>query len=358
MKVALVSAYDLAVPGGVQAQVIGLARALRAAGDQVVVVAPGKVGSAGPVDLAVVRVGRARSVRANGSLAPVAPTPAAMHRTRQALRAASVDVVHVHEPLVPGPALAAAADHAVPVIGTFHRARTGITYRVYGHGLRRVVRGLDARVAVSEVARTTLWAAAGPCDVTILPNAIDPERFARAEPIPTAQPTVLFVGRIEHRKGLETLLRAFRELPGDFRLRIVGEGPDTAVLRRRFADDHRLEWLGRLPDDQLTRYLAAAEVLVAPSLGGESFGVVLLEAMAAGVAVLASDLPGYRTAAENAAAWFPPGDATALRRELATLLDDGAARTRLVTAGHLVAARHSFTDLAAAYRERYLSILG
>jgi phosphatidylinositol alpha-mannosyltransferase len=357
VRIGLVSAYDLGVPGGVQAQVIGLARALRRSGDEVVVLAPGVNDATQPAGVDVIAVGRALAVRANGSLAPVALTPAAMRRTRRALRGAAPDVVHVHEPLVPGPALAAATCHQVPVVGTFHRARAGVGYLAYGHALRRVVRRLDDRVAVSEVARATLWAAAGPCDVAILANAVDLERFSRAVPIPVTKPTVIFVGRIEHRKGLAVLLEAFWALPGDLALHVVGDGPQAAALRRRFADDTRLHWLGALSDEELARHLAGADVLVAPSLDGESFGIVLLEAMAAGTAVLASDIPGYRLATDGAAALFAPGDTAALRNQLGALLGDRDARVRLVAAGRRVAARHSFVDLAAAYRQRYADAL-
>jgi phosphatidylinositol alpha-mannosyltransferase len=357
MRIALVSAYDLAVPGGVQAQVVGLARTLGAAGDEVVVVAPGTTRPPDCDDLAVVPVGRTYSVRANGSFAPVAPTPAAMCRTRRAIRAAAVEVVHVHEPLVPGPALAAATWAEVPTVATFHRARASVAYIAYGHALRHVVRHLADRVAVSEVARSTLWRAVGPCAVGILANAVDLARFATVTPAPTEVPTVLFVGRIEKRKGLEVLLEAFSGLAGDLRLQIAGDGPEAGPLRRHFADEPRLEWLGQVTGDELVRHIAAAEVLVAPALGGESFGVVLLEAMAAGTAVVASDIPGYRLAGDAAVAWCPPGDAVALRHELTVLLGDPAARAQLAAAGRLVADRHSFADLAAAYRQRYLRAL-
>ena len=357
MRVALVSAYDLAVPGGVQAQVLGLARALGAAGHEVVVIAPGTAGADQPAGLELVVVGRSHLVPANGSRAPVAPTPGAMRRARRALVSAAADVVHVHEPLVPGPALAAACTRGAPVVGTFHRARAGAGYIAYGHAFARLVRRLDDRVAVSEMAAETLRAAVGPCEVAILGNAVDLDRFAATVPVPATAPTALFVGRIEQRKGLAVLLEAFAGLPGDVRLRIVGDGPGATALRRRFAADARLEWLGALRDEELTRQLVAADVLVAPSLGGESFGVVLLEAMAAGTAVVASDIPGYRLAAGGAADLVPPGDAVALGERLGRLLGDPAERARLAAAGRLVAARHSFTDLAAAYAARYAAVV-
>ena len=356
MRVALVSAYDLAVPGGVQGQVLGLARALGAAGHEVVVIAPGIGGAGQTAGLDLVTVGRSHLVPANGSRAPVAPTPAAMRRARRAVAASGADVVHVHEPLVPGPALAATCTRDAPVLGTFHRARASTGYIVYGHALARFVHRLDDRVAVSEMAAETLRSAVGPCEVAILGNAVDLDRFAAAEPAPTTAPTVLFVGRIEHRKGLAVLLEAFGGLPGDLRLRIVGDGPGAAALRRGAADG-RLEWLGAVSDEELTRQLAAADVLVAPSLGGESFGVVLLEAMAAGTAVVASDIPGYRLAAGGAADLVPPGDAVALRECVGRLLGDPGERARLVAAGRLVAARHSFTELAAAYAARYAAVI-
>jgi phosphatidylinositol alpha-mannosyltransferase len=207
------------------------------------------------------------------------------------------------------------------------------------------------------MAAETLRAAVGPCEVAILGNAVDLDRFAAAVPVPTAAPTALFVGRIEHRKGLAVLLEAFGGLPGDLRLRIVGDGPGAGALRRRFATDDRLEWLGAVGDEELARQLAAADLLVAPSLGGESFGVVLLEAMAAGTAVVASDIPGYRLAAAGAAELVPPGDAVALRERVGRLLGDPGKRAGLVAAGRRVAARHSFSDLAAAYAARYAAVI-
>jgi phosphatidylinositol alpha-mannosyltransferase len=353
VRIALVSAYDLAVPGGVQGQVLGLARALRAAGHDVVILAPGQAGAVPDV----IGLGRTCLVPANGSRAPVAPTPAAMRRTRRAIRAAAPDVVHVHEPLVPGPALAAAYRTRVPVIGTFHRARASLAYVVWGHALRRLVLALDDRVAVAEVAAATLHVAAGPCQVAILGNAVDTARFAAAAPAARTAPTVLFVGRVEYRKGLAVALEAFAGLAGDISLRIVGDGPEAATLRRRFGGDPRIEWLGAVGDDELATELAAADVLVAPSLGGESFGVVLLEAMAAGAAVIASDIPGYRLVAQGAADLVPPGDAAALRRQLVRLLGDPEERERLVIAGKVVAARHSFGELAAAYARRYAAVV-
>lgn len=357
MKIALVSPYDLAVPGGVQVQVAGLAAALARAGAEVVVVAPGRAGASDIPGVAVVTVGRAIRIPVNGSRAPVAPSIQAMRRTLVALAASSADVVHVHEPLVPGPALAAAARADRPAVGTFHRARASMPYEVFGHILGRVVRRLDDRVAVSEVAAATLRAAVGRVDVAVVANAVDVERFARVVPIRPSAPTALFVGRLERRKGLRILLEAFSGLAGDFRLRVVGDGPEGRALRRQFSADARISFLGRLDDAGRDAELASADLFVAPALGGESFGVVLLEAMAAETAVLASDLAGYRAAGGEAAQYFAVGNAKALRDRLGALLFDKSERARLAAAGRARVEGYSFDLLARTYAARYADVL-
>lgn len=364
MRVALVAPYDLAVPGGVQAQVLGLARALSTAGDQVLVVAPGHpsrwplgepIGAAG-ARIATAGAGPTLVVPVNGSRAPVARSPLAGVRTRAALAAFAPDVVHVHEPFVPGPALAAARTGLAPVVGTFHRAGADRAYRLLGPAFASLARRLAARVAVSEAARATLESVVGAlwAGVEILPNAVDLARAAeaRADPFPSPGTTVVFVGRHERRKGLEVLLEAFSLLEGEASLWVVGDGPLRRELEARHAGA-RICFLGRLGDREADRRVAGADVLVAPSLGGESFGVVLLEAMAAGTAVIASDLPGYRLAGGDAARYVPPGSPTALAAGIGELLADRAAREGLAAEGLARASGHGFEALAARYRLRY-----
>ena len=357
MKIAIVSPYDLAVPGGVQVQVKGLAAALARSGDEILVVAPGRGNSISIPGTTVVAVGRSLGIPVNGSRAPVAVSTQAMRRTLVALAAAQADIVHVHEPLVPGPSLAATLRSDKPVIGTFHRARTSTPYVLFGHAFRRVIRNLDDRVAVSDVAAETLRKAVGRVEVSVLANAVDVEPFSRAVPIRPTAPTALFVGRIERRKGLAILLEAFSGLAGDFRLRVVGDGPEARHLRRQFASDNRITWLGRLDDDGRNAELAGADLFVAPSLGGESFGIVLLEAMAASTAVLASDLPGYRAAGGQAAQYVPPGNVRALRDRLAAMLFDQDERARSAALGRERASGFSFDLLARSYSERYAAVL-
>ncbi|HVC25059.1 MAG TPA: glycosyltransferase family 4 protein [Acidimicrobiales bacterium] len=397
MRVALVCPYDLAAPGGVQGQVTGLARALAELGCEVIVVAPvGNMatpatgvlrgarrtgapsrspagdaarrdlrdGDRGPDDLAglhLVAAGSTIVIRANGSRAPVALSPLAARRSLAAVREWGPDVVHVHEPLVPAVALCAALSRIAPTIGTFHRAGSSTLYRAARPLARLCLARLDAVVAVSQAARSTLVAVAGGVGgrCAIVPNGIAVGRFATAEPWPSAGPTVVFVGRHEHRKGLAVLLDAFGALPPSTRLWVVGDGPQTGALRarsRRAASGARVEWCGRLGDAELARRVAGADVLVAPSLGGESFGVVLLEAMAAGTAVVASDLEGYRLAAGAAARYAEPGDAAGLARALGEVLADRATCDALVDAGRRRAEECSIGSVAREYLERYDTI--
>lgn len=360
MRVALVCPYSCTVPGGVQAQVLGLARALEAVGDEVVVVAPADepAGAVAPAELGGARfiaVGHSLPVPVNGSRAPVAPWPTTMARTARALRSVAPDIVHVHEPLVPGAALAALALGPRPVVATFHRSGLDAAYRAYGRVVGPLADRLAATFAVSAeaaaTARTALRRHAGALE--IVPNGVELERFADVEPVVSTAPTVVFVGRHEQRKGLAVLLEAARRLAPDVELWVLGDGPDSEHLRRSAPAGRPIVWLGRVDDATRAARVAGADLYVAPSLGGESFGVVLLEAMAASTAVVASDLPGYRLAAGDAAAFVAPGDPGELAATITRLLADDGARRRLVEAGTRRAAEHSMAAVAARYRAAY-----
>ena len=363
MRVALVCPYDLDQAGGVRNQVIGLAAALVAAGDEVVVLGPGDpahraTSESAPSAVRVERLGRTRSLAANGSMAPVALTPSSVRALRRALVRFAPDLCHVHEPFAPllGPGAVLLA--RCPVLGTFHRAGADAGYRAARPLLVPLFRRLAGAVAVSGAARATLNDVLGPAaeGVGVVANAVDPARFASSgrDPRPGR---VLFFGRLEPRKGVADLIAAVRSCPEVCELRIVGHGPETAALRTQAAGEARIAFLGRLGDPELLAELAKAEVVVAPSRSGESFGVVLLEAMAAGVPVLASDLPGHREAAEGAARFFRAGDPNALAQSLTALLGDAKGRDELVRAGQARAARGSFTAQAVTYRARYHELI-
>ncbi|HTW99792.1 MAG TPA: glycosyltransferase family 4 protein, partial [Acidimicrobiales bacterium] len=218
---------------------------------------------------------------------------------------------------------------------------------------------IDTCVAVSEPARDTLISVLGhDPGCVVLWNGVDVDRFSRAAPWPQDRPSIVFAGRHEPRKGLGILLEAFADVPGEVSLVVVGSGPLSDSLRRVAARDGRVEWCGALSDGDLARRLAAASIFVAPSLGGESFGLVLLEAMAASAAVIASDLPGYRLAVGDAASFVPPGDPAMLAEALRTLLADEPRRAALVAAGHALVAERSFRRLASWYQGRYRQLAG
>jgi len=362
MRITLVCPYSLTVPGGVQTQVLGLARALRASGDEVAVVGPAEESKiAGRLDEAAldgavfVRVGAGTPISANGSRAPVSPWPATMSRTVSALRAFAPEVVHLHEPFVAGPSLAAVIKGPRPIVGTFHRSGNDLAYRAYGHLVGRWSHRLDAVFAVSEEASATARACIGrlPAHIEIIPNGVEMRAVSSLAPWPASAPTVVFVGRHEHRKGLEVLLDAFALLPATTRLWVLGDGPETERLRGRFAADERLEWPGAVDDAERARRLAGADLFVAPSLGGESFGLVLLEAMAAGTAVVASDLPGYRLAAAGAACLVPPGDVGALARAMGVLLGNDEEREELRGRGLRRAEKCDMSVIAGLYKDVY-----
>jgi phosphatidylinositol alpha-mannosyltransferase len=190
-------------------------------------------------------------------------------------------------------------------------------------------------------------------------NGVEVERFAKGDVWPTEAPTIFFIGRHEHRKGLAVLLDALADVPGDLRVWVAGEGPETNALRTGNTDE-RVEWLGRIEDDELAARLRAADVFCAPSLHGESFGVVLLESMAAQTPIVASDLPGYRNVArpDEHALLVPPGDARALAGALRRVLGEPSLVTSLVEAGSTRAEEFSMTRLADRYADLYERIAG
>ena len=275
-------------------------------------------------------IGRPTDVHSNGSVAPVALWPAPVLRAERFIRHGGFDVLHVHEPLAPCAAYGLVATDPVPMVGTYHRAGISRWVLPLKPLVELVGRRLEVRVAVSDSARQTGENSSGG-RFEVLFNGVDMDRFESAEPVhddhdPT-RPTVLFLGRHEQRKGLGVLLDAFAMVERPAVLWVVGDGPASEVQHRRHPESDRVQWLGTLSDDEVAARLAGADVLCAPSLHGESFGMVLLEGMAAGCAVVASDLEGYRLAAAGHAELSPPGDKAALARALGVALADAVEGT-------------------------------
>ncbi|HKE98276.1 MAG TPA: glycosyltransferase family 4 protein [Actinomycetes bacterium] len=366
MRVGVVCPYEWGVPGGVKNHVQNLARELRAAGHDVDVLAP----SHHDVDdERFVSLGRSFPIPYNGSIARVALGPQHTQAVRRALLNGDYDLVHVHEPLSPSVGLIAVIQAAVPVVGTFHaNLDRSAALRVGAPVLRRGFDKLAARIAVSDSARET-WQRYFNGPIAIVPNGAPAELFTKADPLPAftdGAPTLLFVGRLEHRKGLAYLVRAFLRLkPAYPRLRLVVVGRDDrrmrdkamSVVPPRYRPD--LIFVGSVPQEDLAAYYASADVFCAPSLGGESFGIVLVEAMAAELPIVCSDIRGYRDLVrdQKEALLVPPRDPDALARAIAALLDDPLRRSAMGEAGRVTAGQYAWDVVAAELMEVYDDVL-
>ena len=349
-RVGIVCPYSMGVWGGVQMQVLGLARALRARGMPVQVLAPC---DGLPPEPWVTPLGNSIPYAENGSLAPLAPDPAAQLRLLGAVWDERFDVLHLHEPVAPGPTLTSLVVKPTPLLGTFHASGSIMPYRWINGVVRRLAARLDYRVAVSEAAALTASASLGG-DYQIVPNAIEIRRFAEAEPWPTEGPTVMFLARHEERKGLRVLLEASRLMPADTIFWIAGSGPDTEALKAEF-NDSRLQWLGAISDDEKERRLAGADVFCVPAVGGESFGVVLLEGMAARTPVVASNIAAFNMVAQagKSATLFENRNPPALADALTATLEGGEAVDTRIQAGIHRAQEYSMKVQASSYVSLY-----
>jgi phosphatidylinositol alpha-mannosyltransferase len=351
LRVGMISPYSLAVPGGVQAQIMGLARQMRRAGVEVRVLAPC---DGPPPDTFVTPLGDSLPTSANGSVAPLAPDPSAVLRTMRALDDEQFDVLHLHEPYAPGPPQTAVLLHPAPIVATFHAAGDSSSYRYLRAAIKAAAKNVHWNVAVSKDAAELAHRYIGG-EYEILFNGVELDVYRSTASWPSGGPTIFFCARHEERKGLEVLLAAVQNLGPDVRVWVGGHGPDSDRIRRAYAHDPRIEFLGRLSDAEKIARLRGADVFCAPSLHGESFGVVLIEAMAAGTTIVASGLDGYRNVATDGvdALLVEPGDVHALTTALKRALYDADLRTQLEAAGQVRAEDFSMTTLAELYIAHY-----
>ncbi|MET0133459.1 MAG: glycosyltransferase family 4 protein [Kibdelosporangium sp.] len=341
MKIGVVCPYSFEVPGGVQAHVVDMARALRGLGHEVHVLGPADEDT--PLPDFVQPAGRAVSIPYNGSVARLSFGPVSYARVRRWIRDHEFDVIHLHEPVAPSLSLLALMIADGPIVATYHtataRSRALSAFQLV---LQPFLEKITARIAVSALARRVQVEHLG-SDAVQIPNGVDVKFFADAEPLagyPREGPTIGFVGRYnEPRKGMPVLLAALRQLVvdmPDLRLLVVGRG-DADDLRREAGPElaSRTHLLGQVDDETKARALSSVDVYCAPNTGGESFGVILLEAMAAGTAVVASDLDAFRRVLDDAAAGVltPVGDSTALAVALRELLSDPSRRAALRAEG-------------------------
>ncbi|MGV9776089.1 glycosyltransferase family 4 protein [Streptosporangium sp. NPDC003464] len=353
MRIGIVCPYMWDVPGGVQVHIRDLAEALMEDGHQVQVIAP--AGDDASLPSYVTSVGRAVPVPFNGSVARMSFGFLSANRVRRWVREGRFDVLHVHEPFIPSVGLLACWVARGPIVGTFHasygRSRA---FSVASPVITSALEKITARIAVSDAARKTLVEFIGG-DAVLIPNGVTVGRYSEAEPLPgwDTGEVIGFLGRMdEPRKGLPVLLEAFSllaaERPG-LRLLIAGPGDEQEVLGRvpaRFHD--RIGLLGMVSEEDKVRAYHSVDVFCAPNLGGESFGIVLTEAMSAGAAILASDIPAFRKVLDDgqAGALFETGDAGSLAREAAALLDDPGRRAKLSQEARQAVRKYDWSTVA------------
>ncbi|WP_299957927.1 glycosyltransferase family 4 protein [uncultured Modestobacter sp.] len=357
MRVGLVCPYQWDVPGGVQYHVRDLAETLRGLGHHVEILTPALHEESLPAEH-VTWAGRAVPVPYNGSMASVSFGLVSAARARRWLREGHFDVVHVHEPASVSLSLLVCIIAEGPIVATFHAATTrSKVLAALGPWARPWLEKVAGRIAVSDFARRVQVEHLGG-DAVVIPNGVHVPAFAEGPSLSgsrrgTGGPTVGFLGRYdEPRKGLPVLLEAMRtvvrEHPGA-QLLVAGRG-DPDELDQLVGEDLRphVSLLGELSEADKGAFLRSVDVYCAPNLLGESFGVILLEAMAAGAPVVASDLDAFARVLDDGAAGVlvPRGDAAALATALGGLLADPTRRAELTTAGHRVAAGYDWSVIA------------
>ena len=356
MRVAIACPYAWDAPGGVQVHIGQLARHLRARGHEVVVLAPAR---GRPED--IVKVGRPVAIRYQGTVAPICFSVGSSRRIKVALAAFRPDVVHAHEPLVPSTGMLAALRATAPVVATFHAfAERSRALTVAAPALRPVWRRLSVRIAVSAAAARFVGSRFRG-DVHVVPNGCDVDLFADATPIEGLPPgrRILWVGRLDPQKGFGIALSALEILLArdpHALLVVVGDGRDRSLMdRMRPGARARVHLVGAMPHERLPGYHAASEVFVAPAIGQESFGIVLVEAMAAGLPVIASDIDGYREVVRDGVEGLlvPPGDPNALGDALGRVLADPALAHRLAGAGRERARRYRWDAVVGEVEQAY-----
>lgn len=362
MRIIQICPYSWDAHGGVQAHVRHLSDELLARGHDVLVLAPG---ASTPAERYVQLVGRPTRIRFNGSVAPLCIDPFSAAVVRAAFDDFQPDVIHVHEPFAPSTSLLGVLCADAPVVATFHAYHEPFTvhggiYTGWSQLLRPVWSRIDHRIAVSRAAQRTMSTRMSGADSTIVPNGASIAHFKGAKPatLPPGR-RMLFVGRLEPRKGFRVAVDAFAELGetfDDLRLVVVGDGPQRTQVRRLSRKLRaRVDMIGRVSHDALPTYHAAADFFVAPATGRESFGIVLVEAMAAGLPVIASDLPGYGEVVrhDREGLLVTPGDPLALAESAARLLGNETLARRLAMAGGVRARAFAWPRVAARVERVY-----
>jgi len=337
VRIALVCPYAWEAAGGVQVHVKNLAARLLERGHEAIVLTPATVAPSEPW---VRSVGRPVRVSYRGTVAPIAPL--SYRRVRSVLVSFRPDVVHVHEPLTPSASMFATLVATAPVVATVHAyLDRSIAMELAAPILRRIWRRVTVGVAVSGAAASFLRRVLPGAALEIVPNGVDVGAFAEADQRDDLPPgrRILWVNRLDAQKGFPVALAAFSkvlaEVP-DAILVVVGEGKDREALALLTESARaRVEMRGAVPNEQVPSYLASCEVFVSPAVGQESFGIALVEAMAAGLPVVATDIAGYREVVSDGVEGLlvPPRDPEALAAGLVRVLTEPELAQRLGGAG-------------------------
>ena len=360
MKIALVSPYDFAYPGGVANHVSALERYLTRMGHQVKVIAPASKAMAS-FNGRFIPVGKPRPIPVSGSIARITVSPLLSSRINEILIQERFDIIHLHEPLMPMLCTTMLRLSNTATVGTFHAYDGSPAYQIATPLgkllLEKWFRKLNGRIAVSPPARDFVGKYFSG-EFTIIPNGIELDHFhpgvSPIEKYCDNKLNILFVGRLEKRKGLNYLLKAYQqvkqEIP-DSRLIVVGPGIRLRNKYEKYVRENGLkdvEFVGHVSYDELPGYYQTADVFCSPATGRESFGIVLLEAMALGKPIVASKIDGYASVISHGSegALVPPADDKALARALIALLADKSLRQQMGSRGRLTAIKYSWEQIA------------
>ncbi|MDD4859787.1 MAG: glycosyltransferase family 4 protein [Dehalococcoidales bacterium] len=367
MKIALVSPYDFAYPGGVVNHISCLEHQLTLMGHEVRIIAPASQ-SVADFGERFIPVGKPRPLPASGSVARIVISPWVAKRVTAILEREHFDIIHLHEPFMPFLCTTVLRLSKTPAVGTFHASGGKPWYNICTPAgkffLKKWSHRLDVRLAVSPPALNYIRKYF-PGDYAIVPNGIDTRHFrpdvAPLEEFNDGKQNILFVGRLEKRKGVDYLLDAYRIIKPDFpdaRLIIVGPGVRLRNKYEKRVAQNGLEdvvFRGYVPFADLPRYYKSATVVCAPATGWESFGIVLLEAMAVGKPLVASDIEGYATVVNNGedGLLVPPRNAAKLAEALRRVLTDEALRQKLAVNGREKALRYDWNNITHQLVEFY-----
>jgi phosphatidylinositol alpha-mannosyltransferase len=365
MRIGMVCPYSFDVHGGVQSHVLQLAEVMRERGHDVSVLAP----SSPHVQLPdyVVSGGKAVPIPYNGSVARLRFGPATHRRVKRWLTEGQFDVLHLHEPNAPSLSMLALQAAEGPIVATFHTSTTkSLTLSVFQGLLRPYHEKIVGRIAVSDLARRWQMEALG-SDAVQIPNGVDVESFAsapRMDGYPRPGKSVLFLGRFdEPRKGMDSLIGALPALVErfpDIEILIVGRGDEDELREEAGQLAGHLHFLGQVDDAAKASAMRSADVYCAPNTGGESFGIVLVEAMAAGTAVVASDLDAFRRVLEDGKAGrlVPVDDVDGLAAGLIEVLENDAVRERFIDAAAGAVRQYDWSVVAGQILRVYETVAG